>query len=432
VSPVGVRPDPVQAGSPPAAAHRSATRRPWRLIGGLAAAVLLLGAGAAVLAPRLLHPGPSKICADDALQARALDGLATFADWLQRNDVPGYVGEVGWPAGADEQRWSALADTWYRAADEIGLPVTAWAAASWPAGYPMAVYRRGSGSTSLNTAGPQSRVVADHAGTDRYRRGVVLAGGSFGAADSNRDFSSSRPGHYGYDYSYENAASYAYLAAEGVRMVRLTVSWERLQPVPGRALSPVEVGRLRTALARAARAGIAVIIDLHNYGSFTASSGSRSAKLVLGSPGLPASRLADLWSRLAQATADQRALVGYDLLNEPITLSARGTEGAKLWEQASQASVDAIRATGNTRTIAVTAYGQTAPAQIGEFHPRAWIDDPLHRTVYETHAYFDDDSSGHYAAGYAAELARLPHVAAGRTCRVFRDLTPSTPTFAAS
>jgi Cellulase (glycosyl hydrolase family 5) len=432
VIPAGVRPNPVDAGRPSAPVHRSPTRRPWRLAGGLAAAVLLLGAGGALLAPRLLHPQPAKICAGDALQTHALDGLATFADWLRRNDVPGYIGEVGWPAGADEQRWGALAGTWYRAADAIGLPVTAWAAASWPAGYPMAVYRRGSGSTSLNTAGPQSRVVGDHASTDRYRRGVVLAGGSFGAADSNPDFSSSRPGRYGYDYSYENTASYAYLAAQGVRLVRLTVSWERLQPVPGKALSPVELGRLRTALDRAAQAGIAVIIDLHNYGSFAAAGSTRPAKLVLGSPELPASRLADLWSRLAQATGDERALAGYDLLNEPITLSARGAEGARLWEQASQASVDAIRATGSTRTIAVTAYGQTAPAQIGEFHPRAWIDDPLHRTVYEAHAYFDDDSSGHYAAGYAAELARLPHIAAGHTCRVFRDLTPSTPTFAAS
>jgi hypothetical protein len=427
-----VRPDPVDTRTPPVAVHRTAARRrPWRLIGVLAAVVLLLGAGGALIVPRLLHPGETTVCADDALQARALDGLATFADWLRRNDVPGYVGEVGWPSGPDAPQWAALAGSWYQAADALGLPVTAWAAASWPAGYPMAVYRRGSGSTSLNTAGPQSRVVRDHASTGDYLRGVVVAGGSFGAADSNPRFSSTRPGRYGYDYSYENVASYAYLAGQGVKLVRLTVSWERLQPVPGEALNAAELGRLRTALARAAQAGIAVILDLHNYGSFAeGGNGTGPRKLVLGTADLPIARLADLWARLATATSDETALVGYDILNEPITLAARGADGARLWEQASQAAVDAIRATGSTRTVAVTGYGQTAPAELGEFHPRAWIADPLHRTVYETHAYFDADSSGHYAAGYAAELARLPQ--AGHTCRVFRDLAPSTPTFTAS
>jgi hypothetical protein len=430
VTETGVRQSPVGAGAPLSATHRSPEpRRPRRLVGVLVAVVLLLGAGAAVLVPRLLHPGRTKVCTSDALQARALDGLATFADWLRRNDVPGYVGEVGWPAGPDAQRWAALAQTWYQGADALGLPVTAWAAASWPAGYPMAVYRRGAGSTSLNTAGPQSEVVRDHATTGRYLRGVVLAGGSFAAADSNAQFSSTRPGRYGYDYSYENAASYSYLAAQGVKLVRLTVSWERLQPVPGEALNQVELGRLRTALTRAAQAGIAVILDLHNYGSFAAG-GTATKRLVLGTADLPVARLADLWSRLAEATADQTALVGYDILNEPITLAARGAGGARLWEQASQAAVDAIRATGSARSIAVTGYGQTAPGQLGEFHPRAWIADPLHRTVYEAHAYFDGDSSGHYAAGYAAESARLPR--AGHACRVFRDLAPSTPTFTAS
>jgi hypothetical protein len=342
------------------------------------------------------------------------------------------VGEVGWPAGPDAQRWAALADTWYRAADALGLPVTAWAAASWPAGYPMAVYRRGTGSTSLNVAGPQSAVVRAHPSTKTFLRGVVLAGGSFGTADSNPDFSSGHPGRYGYDYSYESAASYGYLAAQGIRLIRLTVSWERLQPVPGGPLDDDELHHVRTALDRARNAGLSVVLDLHNYGSFTSGAGASARTLVLGTRQLPISRLADLWSRLAAATRYESALVGYDILNEPITLSVRGTEGARLWERASQAAVDAVRSTGSTLTIAVTGYGQTAPAQIGGFHPLAWINDPVHRTVYETHAYFDGDSSGHYAAGYDAELGGQPDAPAERTCRVLRDLSPSTPTFTAS
>jgi hypothetical protein len=416
---------PATAGPAARPRHAPAPRRRWPRVVAAGAVALLLGGTAALVLPRILHPGERKVCAGDALQAGAVAGLATFADWLRRNDVPGYVGEVGWPGGADG--WAALADTWYQAADALRLPVTAWAAASWPAGYPMAIYRRGAGSTTLDTAGPQSRVVRAHPSTGDYLRGVVLAGGSFGAADSNKGFSSARPGRYGYDYSYESAASYGYLAAQGIKLVRLTVSWERLQPVPGEALSPTELARVRTALDRARAAGLSVVLDLHNYGSFATPSGPR----LLGSAELPIARLADFWSRLASATRDESALTGYDLLNEPITLAARGSAAARLWEQASQGAVDAIRATGSTTAVAVTAYGQTAPGRIAELHPRAWITDPAHRTVYETHAYFDADSSGHYAADYAAELARLPGAPAGRTCRVLRTLSTSTVTFAA-
>jgi cellulase (glycosyl hydrolase family 5) len=416
---------PATTGPAAGPGHAQAPRRRWPRVVAAGAVALLLGGTAALVLPRVLQPGERKVCAGDALQAGAVAGLATFADWLRRNDVPGYVGEVGWPGGAGG--WAALADTWYEAADALGLPVTAWAAASWPAGYPMAIYRRGADSTTLDTAGPQSRVVRAHPSTGDYLRGVVLAGGSFGAADSNKAFSSARPGRYGYDYSYESAASYDYVAAQGIKLVRLTVSWERLQPVPGEALSPTELARVRTALDRARAAGLSVVLDLHDYGSFATPSGPR----LLGSAELPIARLADFWSRLASATRDESALTGYDLLNEPITLAARGSAAARLWEQASQGAVDAIRATGSTTAVAVTAYGQTAPGRIAELHPRAWITDPAHRTVYETHAYFDADSSGHYAADYATELARLPGVPAGRTCRVLRTLSTSTVTFAA-
>jgi hypothetical protein len=424
----GLQPDHVPAVNGRPVAHRLPGGKPrrWRIAAAGCVAALVLAGAAAVIVPRLLHRG--EVCGSDALQDRAIGGLVSFADWLSRNRVPGYVGEVGWPSGPDGNRWAALADSWYSAADRIGLPVTAWAAASWPGGYPMAVYRRGTGSTALNVAGPQSRVLRSHPSTGKFLRGVVLAGGSFGAADSNTGFSSRATGRYGYDYSYENAAGYRFLAAQGVELVRLTLSWERLQPVPGGPLSAVELGRVRTALGQARQAGLAVILDLHNYGSFAAGTAAGTRKLLLGSSDLPIAMLADFWSRLAIATRDEPAVTGFDILNEPITLAAKAAAGARLWEQASQAAVDAIRATGSTTTIAVAGYGQTAPASIGEFHPRAWITDPAHRTVYETHAYFDADSSGHYAAGYDAELAQLP---GGGSCHTLPDLSSSPVTFAA-
>jgi hypothetical protein len=382
--------------------HRRRTGR-WWLAGFLAVGVLASGAGMGV---RWLTRDPAVVCPTDALQARAVNGLVTFAGWLNANHVGGYVGEVGWPSDSDQPEWTSLAQRWYSAADALGLPVSAWSAAGWPAEYPMAVYRHRSGSTRLDTAGPQAQVVEAHGTTGRYLRGVVLAGGSFGAADASTAFDSQHPGRYGYDYSYENADGYGYLAARGIRLVRLTMAWERVQPVPGGPLSEAEVQRLRRALGDAQHSHLRVLLDLHNYGRFALGTADGRRDLTLGTPDLPASSLADVWGRLVAALGTEPAMLGYDLLNEPTTLAERGPAGARLWEQVSQQAVDAVRAAGGTGVVAVTGYGKTSPNNWGDLHPRAWIHDPLDRTVYEAHAYFDADGSGHYAVSYADEVRR--------------------------
>src|SRR3954453_7513845 len=96
----------------------------------------------AALAVPLREPRPTRVlCVGDDVQARAVAGLANFSAWLRRNHATGIIGEIGWPAGRDAAQGGQVAEAWYEAADAIGLPVTAWAAGTWPANYPMAVYR---------------------------------------------------------------------------------------------------------------------------------------------------------------------------------------------------------------------------------------------------------------------------------------------------
>jgi Cellulase (glycosyl hydrolase family 5) len=397
-----------RVGSPPVRRSRvRPRRRRWvRRCVVLGSVLGLLAAVTVAVGPRPGGRTEAVVCGSDAVQSAALAGLADYASWLQANQVAGYVGEIGWPSGPDADRWAAAADTWYRAADRIGLPVTAWAAARWPADYRMAVYRAGPGASGLDRAGPQSVVVQRHASSDRYLRGVVLAGGSFGTSDADPDFSGAQPGRFGYDYTYENGAGYRYLARQGVRLVRLAVVWERLQPVPGGPLRDVEIARVRRAVRDAAAAGLHVIIDLHGYGDFTASAGAGGARTVLslGSPQLPTTALADLWSRTSRATRDLPGLLGYDLMNEPVRLAGHGPGGERIWEVASQESADAIRAAGSTARIFVAAYGRTSPT--GWVGVRPWLRDPARRVVYEAHVYFDADGSGRYADSYAGTAAR--------------------------
>jgi hypothetical protein len=369
-----------------------------------------------VIVATLAPPAERKVCASDALQAKAVAGLANFAGWLERNNASGFIGEVGWPSNRNSAEWNALANTWYAAADRIGLPVTAWAAGSWPADYPLAIYRSDADSSVANIPGPQAAVLERHPSTGRYLRGVALAAGSFAAADTNSAFSGGNPGRYGQDYGYETPSTYSDLATRGVRLVRIAVTWERLQPVPFGSLSHGELARVRSALHQASRAHLAVILDLHGYGDFAVAGGPHGQirHLVLGSPELPTAALADFWKRMAPAVADVPAVVAFGILNEPTRLAADGRAGALIWERTAQQSVDAIRRTGSTRAVTISGYLPMGPAWWGQMHPRAWINDPLHRVAYESHAYFDSDGSGRYYASYAEELLRVPNPAPSR------------------
>ncbi|WP_432986906.1 glycoside hydrolase family 5 protein [Dactylosporangium sp. CA-233914] len=369
----------------------------------LGAAVLVL---VAALAVPLQEPKPIRVlCVSDDVQARAVAGLANFSAWLRRNHATGFIGEIGWPSDRDAEQWSRVAEVWYEAADAIGLPVTTWAAGAWPANYPMAVYRPVAQGARVDVAGPQARIVEHHGSTPGYLRGVNLAAGSFAASDSNGGFGTTNPGHYGQDYTYETPSSYRFLAERGVRLVRLAVNWERLQPRPFGPLDATELGRVRDALGHARAAGLMVIVDLHNYGDYALGGGPAGPPrmLRLGDAALPTTALADFWRRMSVAVRNP-AVIGLGLLNEPTRLAADGRAGALIWEQAAQEAVDAIRATGDRRAVLVSGYVPMGPPSWGQMHPTAWIDDPAHRVAYESHAYFDHDGSGHYWMSYEDEL----------------------------
>jgi Cellulase (glycosyl hydrolase family 5) len=398
------------------------TGRAGRVALAVLHAVLALGLAAVLVVVPVLFRPLAEVCASDALQAKAVAGLANFASWLRRNNAAGFIGEVGWPSDRDSAQWNALGDTWYTAADRIGLPVTAWAAGSWPAAYPLVIYRPSPGSPDTIIPGPQAAVVQRHPSSPGYLRGVNLAAGSFGAGDTNSAFGSRNPGRYGYDYGYETASTYQDLAARGVRLVRLAVTWERLQPVPFGPLAQHELARVREALQQAAEAHLAVIVDLHGYGVFAAGGGRGGAvhRLLLGSSQLPTTALADFWRRMTAALAGAPAVTGLGILNEPTFMATDGRAGARIWERAAQQSVNAIRGAGSRAVLMVSGYLPMGPGAWGWMHPRAWINDPLHRMAYESHAYFDSDGSGYYQASYGQELRRA-EIARHSLCQV---LTP--------
>jgi Cellulase (glycosyl hydrolase family 5) len=371
----------------------------WR---GIALTMLLLPV--CLLPTRLAAAG-----AKDALHSRVLTELSSFTGWLKRNGVKGYIGEVGWPNDPeDADKWNALAQAWFEGADEARLWVTTWATGEWwGADYRLSPYVDADKTGGVNTRRAQASVIEAHRTSGRVLRGINVAGGEFAAPSNNpySSFSNANPGVYGIDYHYDTRPTFDYLASVGIGVVRIPFRWERVQPRLGHALDEAELQRMKDVVARANAAGLDVILDMHNYGAYYISDGSRGLRRPIGSAEVPIERFAEVWGRLARHFQDNRGVIGYGLMNEPIGLAAVvELSPAEVWEMASQAALNRIRFRGDKTTVLVSGYLWSGVRSWTQQHPDAWIKDNLGKFRYEAHHYWDRDNSGGYGHSYDEEV----------------------------
>ncbi len=294
---------------------------------------------------------PPAHAADDQLTQLALRRLAVFTNWLQTHQVPGVIGEVGWPGdrGATEQaKWNALASRWYEQAAAKNIPVAYW----------------GTGEASMldpfqnGDADAQISVVRRQ---PPKQRGMNLGGGEY-------------PGG-----SYPSEATIKKAAAAGVTWVRLPFRWETIQPQLMGALNESEVGRLQSVVSQILANDMLVELDNHNYNRHNGSTATGA-------------QLGDFWRRLAPRFADQR--VSFGLMNEPYPPADAN------WEAVSQAALDALRSTGSRNLVSVSAKHWSNAHRWSCHHPRPWINDPANNYRYEAHTYFDAANEGRYTDSY--------------------------------
>jgi hypothetical protein len=374
-----------------------------RLVGLVVALALLCPAGATARSDR-----SGRSSATEAVAARSVARLGLFSSWLAKGHARGLIGEVGWPgnpAAAGDLRWNQVAEAWYRAARSDGLWVSAWATGElWASSYKLAIFRAEEPSKPVAVANPQARVIESQERTSL--RGINTEQGAFGEFGAGFDplaptspLSNRDGGTYGSTYAYPSAATYAYLAGRGIAYVRLAFRWERLQPSLRRRLDPVQLDRLRASVEAAGRARVGVILDCHNYGVYFAGTARGGVRTRLGSEELPAADLGDLWRRLSSVFRNDRAVIGYGLMNEPV-----GATSVRAWEAASTAAAAGIRGNGDRKRLFVAAFGWDTVGDFARSHRAGpWIVDPVGNTWYEAHEYFDSDMSARYRLSFDQE-----------------------------
>ena len=245
-------------------------------------------------------------------------------------------------------------------------------------------------------------------GMTRQRIGVSIAGGEF--SSDRPSFSNEHPGVIGQDYTYNPEKTFAYFADREFRVQRLPFRWERLQPRPGGSLAPKELAAIRRCADWAKRHGARLILDCHNYARYVMSIDGVPRACALGQrvgDGVPVKpeHLVDLWVRISNALGDHIGIDGWGIMNEPHSL------GRVPWSTVSQDVVKALRAAGDKKRVFVGG-DEWSNAQrwteINGTHP--WINDPLGRTVYEAHCYFDSTGTGKYTRSFAEEYEDDPRL----------------------
>jgi endoglucanase len=195
------------------------------------------------------------------------------------------------------------------------------------------------------------------------------------------------PGRLNLDFVAPTQVELAQAQAAHFTLIRLPVEWARLQPRLSAPLDPAMLATLKATIAAAERDGLQVVIDIHDYGSY------RGAQI--GSPSVPVSAFADLWTRLARVfAADPRVIFG--LMNEPHDIDAVA------WAATEQTALCAIRAAGARNLVLVSgtgwdgAHNFTTGADYGTPNAAALakLQDPANNMAIELHQYLDADFSG--------------------------------------
>lgn len=239
-------------------------------------------------------------------------------------------------------------------------------------------------------------------------RWISLSGLECGA--THPGFSNESPGQLAVDYFLTSRRSMERLSETGFRCFRIPFRWERLQPELGGPLDPDGIQQLRYLLGAAQSLERSVLLSLHNPASYTLTvhgepRACRIEEKYEGRVHVSTEHFADFWERITHAFCGQPHIIGYGISGAP-----RGLDPA-VWRAASQAAVDAIRASEQGASLYVPGCGDSLAAGWQDANPDGpWLQDQQGKIVYEASCYLDADGSGSYRQSFEEELALEPEL----------------------
>lgn len=191
------------------------------------------------------------------------------------------------------------------------------------------------------------------------------------------------PGKHGTNYFFPREGYFASWQTKGIRTIRFSIIWERLQPTLHAELDSLYAGLLERTFDEAAIYGIRVILDIHNYGRFRDN--------VIGTPAVPIDAYQDLMERIASRWGAHQALYAYDIMNEPYG------EADDYWFAVAQAGIDAVRKYDGDSLLLIEGRSWSSAARWPRLNDDLLaLHDPADKLVFSAHAYIDQNSSGLY------------------------------------
>lgn len=192
--------------------------------------------------------------------------------------------------------------------------------------------------------------------------------------------------------NYPTKANYwTYYHAKGLNLVRIPFSWEAVQPTLGGALNTTALTALDSAISQATSRGMKVILDMHNYGRYTPSGGT---KTVIGTAPVTYANYQLVWKLLAAHFASNTTVYGYDIMNEP-----NGTGGTWVSTTA-QYGVNGVRESDTTHYVIVEGDSYAGAWSWMSVNANLNITDSANKVIYSAHSYWDSNHSGLYSGSY--------------------------------
>ena len=179
-----------------------------------------------------------------------------------------------------------------------------------------------------------------------------------------------------------------YMLKQGVAIIRVPFTLERLQPVPFSALNQNYLGYITSIVQQNATSNVMTVLDIHNYGYISNDGTSRE----IGVDPVGTAEYLDEVTKLAAAVRGQ-PLVAIGLMNEPHVQTC--AQLAQVW----QSAINVIRGAGFDGQITVPptnwSHADTFVSSgcAGLFEQ---LLDPEQNLVFEIHNYLDPYQSGTY------------------------------------